>query len=65
MSISVKDARRTLAKVGIELGPMRRKSANGGVEARFQITTPVGTRSEWGSDEVLCLIAELRRHSVR
>lgn len=64
MKISVSDARKRLAKVGIELGPVQRRKVRSHWMTQFQMTTPIGSKVTMGPRDVACLVRELDELSV-
>ena len=64
MTISIEDARRKLAKVGIELGDGFRRSAQSLGQTTFVITTPVGTQLQVSSRELAGMVRDLRKLST-
>jgi hypothetical protein len=61
MRITVREARKRLAKVGMGLGVASRNQTSSQFQPIYQVTTPLGTTLHMHSSEVLGLLRDLQR----
>ena len=61
--MTIKEARQRLAKAGIGLGKVQRRSTASGSETVYPIITPIGNTMEFHDDEFAGLLRDLARAS--
>ena len=65
MKITIQEARKRLAKSGIELGQACHQQLNSGRKTSYQVTTPIGTQLYLQAREVVGLLRDLESPAIQ